>query len=433
MVDRETLHPYNVPSFDNEVEILRMPGAAWSARIPALASLSHRNFRLYWTGLLVAIMGWQMLTFTQLWLVYELTHSTVYVGLVGGVNGASNIALSIFGGVFADRLDKRRLLLLTQAMMSGLSLVLAILTVTGAVNVWHVLIIAGLTGVTAAFDSPARQALIPYLIDDRRDLSNAVALSSSVWSAARIIGPAIAGVLIAVTGPAICFFVTSFGYAAMVLALRQLRLDPAAVKQVKLRILSEMREGWSYVLRNRVFLVLIGMTFLNSLLGFSYVYLLPVFSKDILHVGSSGYGLLMTVSGVGAVCGTIAVASVSHRGHRGKILIAGSFVFGALLAAFGFSESYTFSLSVLALAGFFNSLYMTNVVTLLQTLVPDALRGRVMGIYSLTWSLMPIGGMQSGLLAGVVGAPLAVAVGGFGILAFAIIVAVVGRQVRQLN
>ena len=403
------------------------------ARISALASLRHRNYRLYWTGLLVAIMGWQVLTFTQLWLVYELTNSTVYVGLVGGINGACNICLSIFGGVFADRLDRRRLLLLTQSLMATLSLVLAILTVTGAINVWHVLIIAGLTGATAAFDSPARQALIPHLIDDRRDLSNAVALSSSVWSAARIIGPAIGGVLITTTGPAMCFFVTAFGYSAMVLSLRYLRLDPAAAKPVRLRMLSEIKEGWAYVLRNRVFLVLIGMTFFNSLLGLSYVYLLPVFAKDILHVDSSGYGLLMTVSGVGAVCGTIAVASMSGRGNRGKTLILGSVVFGALLAAFAFSRSYTFSLSALALAGFFNSLYMTNVVTLLQTLVPDALRGRVMGIYSLTWSLMPLGGMQAGLVAEAIGTPLAVAIGGFGIIGFTIVVAIASKQVRELS
>ena len=412
------------------MKILR---AVSPARIPAFASLRHRNYRLYWTGLLVAIMGWQVLTFTQLWLVYELTNSPFYVGLVGGVNGASNICLSMFGGVFADRLDRRRLLLLTQSLMALLSLALAILTVTGAVNVWHVLIISGLTGATAAFDSPARQALIPHLIDDRNDLANAVALSSSVWSAARIIGPAVAGVLIAVTGPAICFFITAFGYGAMVLSLRSLNLDSAAARVVRLRLLAEIKEGWSYVLRNRVFLGLIGMTFFNSLLGLSYVYLLPVFARDILHVDSSGYGLLMAASGVGAVCGTIAVAALASRGGRGRLLIFGSVVFGALLAVFAFSTSYAFSLSALALAGFFNSLYMTNVVTLLQTLVPDALRGRVMGIYSLTWSLMPLGGMQAGLVANAVGAPLAVALGGFGILAFGLVVAIVGKRIRELS
>jgi MFS family permease len=317
--------------------------------------------------------------------------------------------------------------------MSLLALILAALTATGAVNVWHVLVISALTGATAAFDSPARQALIPHLIDDRNDLANAVALSSSVWSAARIIGPAVAGVLIAVTGPAICFLITAIGYGAMVLTLRGLRLKAGDARGVKLRLLSEIRDGWVYVLRNRVFLVLIGMTFVNSLLGLSYVYLLPVFAKDILEVGSSGYGLLMTMSGVGAVCGTVAVASLARLGHRGKLLIAGSIVFGGLLAVFGFSGSYLLSLSTLALAGFFNSLYMTNVVTLLQTLVPDALRGRVMGIYSLTWSLMPLGGMQAGLVANALGAPVAVALGGIGVFAFGVAAALFGRSIRDLS
>jgi MFS family permease len=411
----------------------RMPKVLSLARIPALASLRHRNYRIYWTGLLVAIMGWQVLTFTQLWLVYELTSSTVYVGLVGGVNGVCNICLSMFGGVFADRLDRRRLLLLTQSVMALLSLALAAITFADVVEVWHVLVIAGLTGATAAFDSPSRQALIPHLIGDRQDLGNAVALSSSVWSAARIIGPAIGGALIAITGPALCFLITAVAYAAMVLSLQHLRLDPAATaRAVRSRMLSDIREGWTYVFRNHVFLVLIGMTFLNSLLGMSYIYVLPAIARDVLAVGSSGYGLLMTLSGIGAVCGTITVASLSRHGRRGWTLLTGSIAFGALLVAFGLSRSYALSLTMLGLSGFFNSLYMTNVVTLLQTLVPDSLRGRVMGIYSLTWSLMPLGGLQAGLVAEAIGAPNAVLLGGMGILVFGVVVAVAGRRVRSL-
>lgn len=402
-------------------------------RIPALASLQYRNYRLYWTGLLVAIIGYQVLTFTQLWLVYELTNSTVYTGLVGGVNGVTNIVLSLFGGVFADKLDRRKLLLITQSFMALLACTLAVLTITKVVDVWHVLVIAGFTGATAAFDSPARQALIPHLIDDRKDLGNAVALGSSVWSAAGILGPAIAGTLIAATSPAICFFVTSSGYITMVLVLRSIHLNKPPANPARLNILVEIKEGWGYVLHNRIFLVLIGMSYFSSMFGFSFMYLLPVFAKDILQVGSSGYGFLSTATGIGSVCGAIVVASLSRRGHRGKLLITGCIVYGALLAVFGISRSYMFSLSVLAMTGLFNAIFLTNVMTSLQALVPDGLRGRVMGIYSLTFSFMPLGGLWAGLMAKAVGAPLTVAIGGSCISVFALVILIFSKRIRQLN
>lgn len=398
-----------------------------------MASFRYRNYRLYWIGLLVAIIGFQVLTFTQLWLVYELTNSTVYTGLVGGVNGVTNIVLSLFGGVFADRLDRRKLLLITQSFMALLACTLAVITITGVITVWHVLVIAGFTGATAAFDSPARQALIPHLIDDRKDLGNAVALGSSVWSAAGILGPAIAGMLIAATSPAICFFVTSVGYITMVLVLRWIRLSISPPNPARINILVEIKEGWGYVLRNRIFLVLIGMSYFSSMFGFSFMYLLPVFARDILHVGSSGYGFLSTATGVGSVCGAIVVASLSRHGRRGKLLITGCIVYGALLAVFGLSKSYVFSLSVLALTGLFNAIFLTNVMTSLQALVPDGLRGRVMGIYSLTFSFMPLGGLWAGLLANAVGAPLTVTIGGSGILIFALAVLIFSKHVRQMN
>ncbi len=403
------------------------------SRITTFAALRYRNYRLYWIGLLIAIMGWQILTFTQLWLVYELTNSTLYLGAAGGANGAANICFSVFGGVFADRMDRRRLIIFSQCSMVILSLILATLTVTQLVNVWHVLIIAALTGATSAFDTPARQALVPHLIDDPKDIGNAVALASSVWSAARIVGPAVAGVLIAVAGPAPCFYITSAAYGVMVLFMIRLNVGKMVAPRTRAGLLSDFKEGWSYVLNNSIFFSLIAITFLNSVFGMSFVYLLPVFAKDILSVGSSGYGFLMTASGIGAVCGVITVATIANRGHRGKILLIGSGLFGILLIAFSFSRWYAFSLGLIVLMGFFNSLYMTNVLTLLQGLVPDKLRGRVMGIYALTWSLMPLGGMQAGVVANAVGAPLAVTIGGVVVLGFAVFVALSNRLIRNLS
>jgi MFS family permease len=395
--------------------------------------MRNRNFRIYWVGLLVAIMGWQMLTFTQLWLVYELTNSTVYLGLAGGVNGAANICLSVFGGVFADRLDRRRLIIVTQSSMAILAFVLATLTITHLVNVWHVLIIAALTGATQAFDNPARQALLPQLIDDPKDLGNAVALASSVWSSTRIIGPALAGVLIAFAGPAVCFFITSVAYGVMVLSLTRLRVGRIAVPGTRSGLLSDFKEGWSYVLNNSIFFNLVAMTFLNGVFGLSFVYLLPVFAKDILAVGPSGYGFLMTASGIGAIFGVMTIATIANRGYRGWILLIGSCLFGTLLVMFSFSRWYPSSLGLIALMGFFNQLYMTNVLTLFQVLVPDKLRGRVMGIRSLAWSLMPLGGLQAGLVASVVGAPLALAIGGLVVLSFAVYVAITNSRIRNLS
>ncbi len=402
-------------------------------RITTFTALRYRNYRIYWIGLLVAIMGWQMLIFTQLWLVYELTDSMLYLGATGGIYGASNIFLAVFGGVFADRMDKRRLIIFTQSTMAILAFVLATLTITHLVNVWHVLIIAALTGATSAFDNPARQALLPHLIDDPKYLGTAVALASSVWSGTLIVGPALAGILIVLAGPAVCFYITSAAYGVMVLSLRSLSVSKIAVPKTRSGLLSEFKEGLGYVLNNSVFFTLIAMTFLNSIFGLSFVYLLPVFAKDILAVGPSGYGFLMTASGIGALCGIMTVASIANRGHRGRLLLISNSLFGTLLIVFAFSRWYASSLGLIALTGFFNSLYMTNVLILLHALVPDKLRGRVMGIYSLTWGLLPLGGMQAGLVANFVGAPLAVTIGGLAILSFAVFVAISNSRIRNLS
>ncbi|MFC2043621.1 MFS transporter [Chloroflexota bacterium] len=402
-------------------------------RITTLTALRYRNYRNYWVGLLVAVMGWQILYFTQLWLVYELTHSTLYLGVTGGATGVAHICFSVFGGVFADRMDKRRLIIFTQSTMVILSFILATLIITGLVNVWHIIILAALTGVTSAFDNPARQALIPYLIDDSKDLTNAVALASSVWSAARVVGPALAGVIIVLAGPAICFYITSVSCGIMVLSLTRLSVGRFVVSQTRSGLLSEFIEGWRLVLSNRVFFNLITITFLNSVFGMSFVYLLPVFATDILAAGPSGFGFLMTSFGVGSILGVLTVASLAEHWYRGRVLLIGNILFCALLIVFSLSRSYVFSISLIALTGFFNSIYMTNVLTLLQALVPDELRGRIMGIYSLTWSLMPLGGMQAGALANFVGVSSVVSIGGLISLSFAMFVAISNSRIRNLS
>jgi MFS family permease len=412
---------------------MKIPGLSRLTRLPTFAALKYRNYQLYWSGLLAAVMGWQILTFTQLWLIYDLTNSPLYLGLAGGINGTASIVCSVFGGVLADRMDKKKLLFLTQSTMAVVSISIGILTFTHLVNVWHILVMSAITGVFAAFDNPARQSIVPQLIDDRQYLTNAVALAASVWSGTRIIGPALAGILIAVTGPAVCFFITFAGYCYLLFSLTRIRLARRERPQSQPGVLDDFKEGWTYVFNNKNFFSLIMMTFLNSVFGMSYIFMLPVFAKDILNAGSSGYGFLMAASGIGSVLGILTVASLGKYEHRGRLLLIGSSCFGILLMAFSFSRWYPFSLVMLALAGFFNSLYMTNVLTLLQSLVPDRLRGRIMGIYSLTWSLQPLGGLQAGFVASIAGAPIAVTIGGAIILVYAAISSRSGSRIRSLG
>ena len=250
---------------------MRIPLLGATNKVTTFTSLRYRNYRIYWVGLLVAIMGYYMMTTTQLWLVYQLTDSTVYLGAVGGVNGAANICCALFGGVLADRVDRRRLIMFTQSTMAVLAFTLATLSVTNAIQVWHVLVISGLTGATSAFDTPSRQALVPHLIEDPKHIANAVALASSVWSGGRVVGPALAGTLIGVTSPAICFYITFLGYAVMVFSLTQLHVEKPIAVQNRAGLIRQFGEGLSYVRHNSVFFTLISMTLLNSLFAMPFV------------------------------------------------------------------------------------------------------------------------------------------------------------------
>lgn len=402
-------------------------------KVTILNALRHRNYRLYWVGLMVAISGHQVQSFVQLWLVYELTHSPFYLGLVGGVSAVSSITFTLFGGVIADRVDRRRLLMFTQTCAGALALVLGTLALTGLLTVWHILIIAALQGIVGAFDSPVRHALLPHLIDDRKDLVNAIAMVSVAWQATRIIGPALAGVLIGVIGAAWCVYFTAIAFFTMVIVVSQIKLREGAVPKETLSLWGSFRQGFDHVRGNTLVSSLIGMTFLNSVFGFSFVYLMPVFAGDILKAGSEGYGFLMASLGVGGLIGIAAAASMGSMERKGWLLLVGSALFGILLMFFAFSTNYPLSLVLIALSSIANYIYMIMVQTLLQSFVPDELRGRVMAIYSLTWSLQPLGALQSGAVAEFWGAPVAVALGGLVVTAFALFMLVASPKVRDVR
>lgn len=416
---------------------LNTEGAGLADRLRRSVPLALRypGYRAFWFGMLASVSGFQMLQFGQLWLMYQITGSPLSLGYVGLANAVPGIVLNLFGGVFADRLDQRRLIMITQLTISCLVFLLATLTLLDLVRAWHILTIAFLIGAVEAFNQPARQSLYPHLID-RQALVSAVALNSSIWQGTRIAAPAVAGAIIAIMGTAASFYLAGFGSVLMALIIFFLRVPPIE-RATQVSPARSMWEGISFIGTNPVFAFLIGMTFFNSFFGMSYLILMPVFAVDILAVGAEGQGLLLSVGGVGALITSLWFGSRSKVSHRGLMVIGGAVLFGTLITTFAltarFVGSFPLALVILFLAGMANSTYMINVQSFLQTLVPDRMRGRVMGFYGMTWSVMPLGGLQSGALATIITVPFAVAIGGLAVAAFAIGPALFNSNVRHLG
>ena len=346
------------------------------------------------------------------------------MGYALAANALPGIFFNLVGGVFADRLDKRLLIFITQGGTGLLIFALALLTITGVVEVWHILVIAFLAGAVEAFDTPARQALYPHLID-RSAMTSAVALNSSIWQGTRIVAPAIAGFLIDLVNTGTALFVSAVGFFIMAGVMLFLRIPPipAGAPANPARALWE---GMTFIGRNSVFAFLIGMTFFNSFFGMAYVLLMPVFAVDVLEVGARGQGFLLGIGGVGSLLTTIWLGAKGGFDRRGLAIVGGAIVFGLGVVAFGltshFIGSYPLALALMVLVGCSNSIYMISIQSSLQMLVPDNVRGRVMGFYGMTWSIMPLGGLQAGALANVswIGAPFAVSIGGAAVVLFAL-------------
>ena len=371
----------------------------------------------------------------QAWFVYDLTGSPMWLGVAAAANAVPAIFFNLFGGVFADKVDKRRLIIATQIMSGGLIFVLATLTLLGVAEVWHVLVIAILAGAVEAFDTPARQAIYPHLID-RRVMMSAVALNSSIWSGNRIVAPAIAGMIIAVSNMEIAFFVAGTGFIVMAAVMYRLEIahiEPGATGSPARNLL----EGLNYIRTNFLFAFLIGMTFFNSFFGMAYVFLMPVFAQDILNLGPGAYGMLLSAGGVGSLLTTIAIGYVRNDRYKGLLIIGGAVIFGLLLIAFAltseFVGSYILAMGLLFLMGISTSIYMISIQSSLQMMVPDGMRGRVMGFYGMTWSIMPLGGMQAGALAEFTSAPFALVAGGIAVAAFALGPALLNGRIRNMG
>ena len=399
-------------------------------------AMRYPAFRSYWLGSLASVSGYQMFQASQFWLVHnELKGSPLFLGYVGLANAIPAITLNLFGGVFADRLEKRRLIVATQTILASLIFLLATLTLLDLVRIWHVLGIAFVTGGVNAFDQPARQALFPHLIE-RKVMTSAVALTASIWQGTRIVAPAVAGLIIAVVGTAASFYVAALGFLTMAAVIGALRV-PHIKRGATGSAAQDMLEGVRFITTNGVFSFLIGMTFFNSFFGMAYMVLMPVFAEDIFGRGAGAYGMLLSIGGAGSLITTIWLSSRGDVHRQGLLLIGGATMFGLSVAAFGLTSdlvgSYYLALALMFIIGIFNSIYMVSVISSLQILVPDRLRGRVMGFFGMTWSFMPLGGMQAGAIATFIGAPVAIAIGGLAVSAFALGPAMINNRVRNLG
>ncbi len=380
----------------------------WSV---GMRALKHRNFQLFFSGQLISLTGTWMQTVAQSWLVYRLTGSSLLLGSVGFASQIPVFLMAPVGGMAADRFNRQRIVIATQVASMILAIVLALLTLTHMVKVWHIFVLAALLGVVNAFDIPGRQSFLVDMVG-REDLMNAIALNSSMFNGARVVGPAIAGILVAKIGEGWCFFANGASYIAVIVGLLLMRVDcPARSKSDS--PLEDIIEGFSWVSHTgpiRALLLLLGVV---SLVGMPYTVLMPVFADHILHGGAKALGILMGFTGIGALFGALTLALRTGIRGLGKLISICCAGFGVSLIAFAFSKLFWLSAFLLIPVGFFIMLQMACSNTLIQAMVPDALRGRVMAVYSMMFmGMAPFGALLGGALADRLGAPITVAVGG---------------------
>lgn len=398
----------------------------------AISALRHRNYRLYWFGQLFSVLAQNMEAVAQGWLVLEMTNSPLLLGVTGLTFSIPTIALTLLGGAIADRADRKRIMIVSQAGSVVTFFILAMLVITGRVELWHVMALAFLSGCVRAFDRPSRMALLPQMVP-REDIPNAVAIGGTIWQLNKLVGPAAAGLLIYTAGIGPTYFFCCAASSVAILLWLGIRLDQRPAAAPSGGLLQNMMEGLTFIRRNEIYWVFIGMTFFNSVFGMSYLILMPVFARNILNVGAEGFGFLQSSGGAGALCGVLLAAYLGHSRGKGKQAIVGAVVFGVMLVVFAFSSSYSLSLAVAGVLGMAGQFYMTTIHAVLQLNLPDRLRGRVMGIHGLAWELMPVGGVISGGIAEFAGAPLAVALGGALVAGMAVAVALLLPSIRRLE
>ncbi|MCS6954080.1 MAG: MFS transporter [Bryobacterales bacterium] len=384
-------------------------------------TLRHREFRLFLAGQFVSLIGMWMQNMAQSWLVYRLTGSSLLLGATGFAGQLPVLFLAPLGGAVADRFERRRIVLAAQVAMMLLAFALAALTLGGWVQIWQVILLATLQGVAAAFDVPARQSLFAELVG-REDLMNAIALNSSMFNSARVVGPAIAGLIVARVGEGWCFLLNGLSYLAVISALLAIRSKRVDVVKEPAPASAVIIEGFRFAWQTRPVRALLLLVGAVSLLGSSYSVLMPVFAGSVLGGGARGLGLLMGASGAGALAGALTVAGRRGVKGLGRWVAASCAGFGVAVAFFAQSRSYWLSATLVFAAGCALMLQMASSKTLIQVMTPDVLRGRVMALYSMMLlGMAPLGSLAAGVLAQSLGAPTAVTLGGIAAVAGAVV------------
>lgn len=385
-------------------------------RVPLPASMSalrHRNFRLFWTGQLVSLIGTWMQNIARGWLVLELTHSAFWLAMVGFATSLPVLLLSLWAGAIADRVPKRMLVIVTQTISMVMAFVLAFLTWTNTIQVSHLIVVSLILGATFAFDAPTRQAFTVEMVEGKEDLMNAVALNSSIFNGARVLGPAIGAVALAWQGPALAFFLNGLSYIAVIAGLLMMRL-PDERKKLTSKSGHQIMEGLSYVRHNSIIGPLMVLVSVVSVFAFPYATLMPIFADNVLKVGEGGYGMLMAFSGIGALIGALSLTLQSGRSniHRGRLIMIGAIGLPVALALFSLSGNYVISLISLIGVGWTMISINATINTVVQTNVPDELRGRVNGVFAFLFiGMAPLGNLQAGVIADHFGAPMALLIG----------------------
>ena len=387
----------------------------------SLRALRHRNFQLFFAGQFISLIGTWMQGVAQSWLVYRITGSSFLLGAVGFAGQIQVFLLSTIGGTVADRYDRRRVVIATQSASMLLAFALAALTLTGHVRVWHIFVLAALLGAVNAFDIPARQSFIIEMVG-KADLVNAIALNSSMFNGARIVGPAVAGILVASIGEGWCFFANAVSYIAVIAGLLLMDTQAPLRSVSEASPLARILEGFRFVRGAtpiRDLLLLLGLV---SLVGIPYAVLMPIFADEILHGGARGLGILMGAAGAGALFGALSLAMRSGIQGLGRWVGYSCAGFGVSLILFSMSRSFWLSVILLLPAGFSIMVQTASSNTLIQSMVPDELRGRVMAVYSMMFmGMAPFGSLFAGLLAERLGAPLTVAAGAIGCIAGSVV------------
>jgi len=376
-------------------------------------SLRYRNFRLFFYGQSISLIGTWIQRITVPWLVYRLTGSVFLLGLVGFAGQIPTFLMSPFAGVLIDRWNRHKILVITQILALIQAVVLALLFYEKSISVWHIAILSVFLGIINAFDMPARQSFVVDMIEKKEDLGNAIALNSSMVNSARLIGPSIAGVLISLTGEGMCFVINAVSYIFVIGFLLMMKINPRKIAIQNTNAYQKFKEGFSYTFGFIPIRYIILLLALVSLMGMPYTVLMPVFAKSILHGGSHTFGFLMGATGIGALMGAVYMASRKNAAGLEKFIPWFAVIFGLGLILFSLSTNFILSLFLLLITGFGMLMQMTSSNTILQTIVDDDKRGRVMSFYTMAFmGTAPFGSLLAGALASKVGAPNTLLIGG---------------------